>query len=229
MCGRFSLHSDRDKILKQFSLLENQALEFKPSYNIAPSQLIYVICEIPNKDGKISRIMTTMQWGFIPFWSKEKSLTGIINARLETIDNKPAFKQAFKQHRCLIIADGFYEWKPKSSYKQPYYICTKDHSLFAMAGIWSRWKGEKETVDSCAILTIEANKVLDFLHARMPALISSDGYSKWLEPNYRNIEALKLLAKTYPVENLDLFPVDRKVNNFRYNNVDCVKPVSGKE
>lgn len=224
MCGRFTLYSKEEKITKQFSLAGEQMKDFVPSYNIAPSQSIYVIYEaFPDRETSIRKI-ARMQWGLIPFWNKEEAPTGIINARLETVEKKPAFKQVIKHHRCLVVADGFYEWKPKPSYKQPYYICTKDQSLFAMAGIWSHWKNQGKTIDSCAILTIEANKVLAPIHARMPALLSAENYDKWLDPNYQDLEVLKALAKAYPIENLVVFPVDRKVNNFKYNHLDCIKP-----
>ena len=225
MCGRFSLYSDPQKIAKQFSLINFQEPSFIPSYNIAPSQSIYVICNVPSHNNKNEGTIKLMQWGLIPFWTKEEDLAaGIINARLETVDKKPAFRQAIKQHRCLIIADGFYEWKAKIGYKQPYYICTKDNSLFGFAGIWSHWQGTTGTIDSCAILTIPANKTLASIHDRMPAIVKPEHYAKWLDVSYHDMEKLKSLLAPYPEDNLTLYPVSRSVNNFRHNSADCIEP-----
>lgn len=225
MCGRFVLYTRLEKIIKHFSLAKNTGLDFKPSYNIAPLQKIYVICQNLDEVTQKDRTIIPMQWGLIPFWAKEnESSKGIINARLETIEKKPAFKKSISQKRCLIIANGFYEWKKEGKYKQPYFISIKGEEVFGMAGIWSHWTNEKETIKSCAILTIEASKALSPIHNRMPAIINHQDYATWLDPSLNNIEQVKSLAASH--QNLNIFPVSQKVNNSRYNQPDCIDPLS---
>ena len=226
MCGRFALYSEFEKIEGHFSLAKGLKVEFKPSYNIAPLQKIYVICqnfnEVTQED---NRTIIPMQWGLIPFWAKQNELTkGIINARLETVENKPSFKESITRKRCLIIANGFYEWKKEGEYKQPYFISIKGEEVFGFAGIWSRWTNEKEAIESCAILTIEANNALSPIHNRMPAIIVSRDYSTWLDSSFYDIEKVKSLAVSS--QSLNIHPVSQRVNNFRYNQADCIKSLS---
>lgn len=223
MCGRFTLHSEPEKVKAQFGL--SKVPDLPASYNIAPSQQIPVVYEVPTKTAAHTRAMILMQWGFIPWWAKKEQLTpGIINARVETLDKKPAFKQAIRSKRCLILADGFYEWK-SGPIKQPYYIKMKDDSVFGMAGIWDQWQGEKEIINSCAILTVEANESLSPLHARMPAMVEREHYAEWLDPLNHPFEKIKPLLKPYDARSLEITPVSRKVNNVRYNEADCIKPL----
>lgn len=226
MCGRFVLYSELEKVTKHFFLTKNTNLDFKPSYNIAPLQKIYVICQKFNEKAKSEDpTIELMQWGLIPFWAKENELSNsIINARLETVEKKPAFKKSMSQQRCLIIANGFYEWKKEGKQKQPYFISIKGEEVFGMAGIWSRWTNKHETIESCAILTIEANKALLPIHNRMPAIIEARNYSTWLDPTVDDIEKLKSLAASS--QDLNIQPVSQKVNNSRYNQSDCIERLS---
>lgn len=220
MCGRFSLYSNPQKVAKIFSV--NKMFEFEPSYNIAPTQIIPVVCELPDH----VRVVLPMRWGLVPSWQKEGQISSaMINARVETINTKPAFRKAILQRRCLIVTDGFYEWKQGTSPKQPYFIRMKNHNPFGMAGIWERWVGDDKTIDSCAIITLDANKVVERVHNRMPAIISPDEYDNWLNPDITDWDTIHTLLSPYKSNEMEVYPISTMVNNARYNRPDCIEPV----
>jgi putative SOS response-associated peptidase YedK len=223
MCGRYTLYSDPLLVMREFNLAKPPVLQ--ASYNIAPSQIVPVVCEIIAG----GRVLTSMRWGLIPFWTKpnEKPAAHMINARLDTIDEKPAFKKAFQQHRCLIIADGFYEWKSIGKIKKPFYFYRKDKLPFAFAGIWSRWVGSKETIDSCAIITGEPNKIVSSIHDRMPIILNRDAYSDWLDPEMKNQGRLKNILLENKIDNLAAHAVTPAVNNPRFNQAECIQVFEG--
>src|SRR5437868_11014988 len=180
MCGRFTLHS-RDRIkLKGLASLD---LPFEARYNIAPSQSVLSLGDFGS--GLEARLLT---WGLIPSWSTDGK--GFINARAETLEEKPSFSESFRLRRCLIPADGFFEWKRTGREKRPFYFQLNDESQFAFAGIWDQWGGGEESIKSCAIITTEANELIEAIHDRMPAILNTESYEVWLDPKI-NPAALK--------------------------------------
>jgi len=205
MCGRFTLkRSDRIKVggLNHFDLDD-----FIPRYNIAPSQDILTVVE-----GASAREARLLQWGLIPSWSKEAK--GIINARVETIEDKPSFKESFERRRCLILADGFYEWERNGKTSQPYYFQMKDGAPFAFAGIWDRWRSGDRSITSCAIITTTANELLAEIHTRMPVILRPESYDLWLNENSRAAD-LKDLLVPFPATEMTSHPVGYDVNDVK--------------
>lgn len=213
MCGRFSLTTSIEILKDRFDL--KTGFYMKPRYNIAPSQPIPV-CK---KKGEID----FLRWGFIPSFRRNKlqdhknqnqpEFQGFINARSETINEKPAFKFAFEKQRCLILADGFYEWKSEARIKQPYFIRMLDKSPFGIAGIWQE--------DSCAILTKEANPRLALIHSRMPVILREDQYAEWLDPKTNIQRLLILLQDSEKLLNIEIFPVSTRVNHADFDGIEC--------
>lgn len=210
MCGRFAQRTPPKRLAKEFQVAEMPPIEAR--YNIAPTQDILAVRA--SDDG---REITFLRWGLIPSWAKDTSAGArLINARSETVEEKPSFRQAFKQRRCIIPADGFYEWQRTGDKKQPFFFRMCDESPFGFAGLWERWEGEAgEAVNSCAILTTEANEVLRPMHDRMPVILHPEEYSLWLEGDARGRESLVELLRPYPAEEMVGYPVSPLVNNPR--------------
>jgi putative SOS response-associated peptidase YedK len=175
MCGRFTLHTPESRIREAFNLQQSAPLGLTPRYNIAPSQQIPIV-----RDTDAGREMVMAKWGLIPHWSKEaKTKYSTINARIESVAEKPAYRTPFKQRRCLIPADGFYEWKVVDGRKTPHHICMSGGDVFALAGLWDHWEGEGESLESCSIIVMPANEVMKPLHERMPAIIAPAHFDLW--------------------------------------------------
>jgi putative SOS response-associated peptidase YedK len=210
MCGRFAQRTDPKRVAKWFGVEE--APELEPRYNIAPTQEITAVRE--TKDG---REIAFYKWGLIPSWAKDTSMGArLINARSETVREKPAFRQAFKQRRCIIPADGFYEWQRTEGRKQPFFFQMKDESPFGFAGLWEQWKGEEgQVINSCTILTTEANEVLRPVHDRMPVILHPDAYSLWLDHDTRKLEMVVDLLRPYPADEMTSYPVSTLINSPR--------------
>jgi putative SOS response-associated peptidase YedK len=206
MCGRFVLCSPARTIIEEFRI-DNISFEYIPSYNIAPTQNIVIL----KKDG--TRVLTNCQWGFLPSWAKDAGMAHcMINARAETVADKPAFRTAFQNHRCLVIADGFYEWK-KEKVKIPVYIRLRSGKPFGFAGLYSLWVSpEGKEICTCTIITTDANELVASIHDRMPAIISKDNYDLWLDPNEHDINKLLPLLKPYSSHEMQLYEVSKKVN-----------------
>lgn len=210
MCGRFAQRSDPKRLAKQFGLEEVPNLE--PRYNIAPTQDIPAVRE--TEDG---REMSLYKWGLVPSWAKDTTMGArLINARSETVREKPAFRQAFKQRRCIIPADGFYEWQRTEGRKQPFFFQMRDELPFGFAGLWEQWKGEEgEAINSCTILTTEANEVLRPVHDRMPVILHPDDYSLWLDHDVRKLEMVEELLRPYSSKEMFGYPVNPAINSPR--------------
>lgn len=210
MCGRFAQRTDPKRVAKQFGVEDVPELE--PRYNIAPTQEILGVSKIA--DGCE---MTFYKWGLIPSWAKDTSMGArLINARSETVREKPAFRQAFKQRRCILPADGFYEWQRTEGRKQPFFFRMRDESPFGFAGLWEQWKGEEgHVINSCTILTTEANEVLRPVHDRMPVILHPDDYSLWLDHDVRKLEMVEDLLRPYPADEMDSYPVSTLINSPR--------------
>jgi putative SOS response-associated peptidase YedK len=218
MCGRYAQRTDPKKLAKEFKVAEAPAVE--PRYNIAPTQEVLAVNE--TGDG---REMRFFRWGLVPSWAKDTSMGArLINARCETVAEKPAFRQAFKQRRCIIPADGFYEWQRTAGRKQPFFFRMRDERPFSFAGLWERWEGEGgEVINSCAILTTEANEVLRPVHDRMPVILHPDDYELWLGADARELELVKEVLRPYPAEEMIGYPVSSSVNSPRNQGVELVE------
>jgi putative SOS response-associated peptidase YedK len=219
MCGRFTLAQPSKVVQNYFHLKAD--LTITSHYNIAPSQNILVVRQL----SKEMPSFAWHHWGFIPHWmKKDKHPSGWINARIETAASKPVFRQAFQRQRCLIVADGFYEWQKQGRSKQPYYIHPKDTPLFAFAGIWDCWQDEAgHLIESCAILTMEANDLLKPIHERMPVIITPSQFDVWLAPE-RSIKLNDL--SIYPDSAMATYPVGLQVNKTGYDAPDCIMPIN---
>jgi len=225
MCGRFVLMTPGKSLAEHFMLDEAPSLE--PRYNIAPTQPVAMIKQ---KAGTSLRELKMVRWGLIPFWAKEAKMgAGFINARSETAADRPAFRAAFKMRRCLIPADGFYEWKKLEKGKDLYLVVLSDRLPFAFAGLWESWKSfDGELIESCTILTTDANDLVQPIHDRMPAILSPNDYELWLNPEIKTPESLKHILKPFPSEEMIMFPVSGKVNKASYDGADCVEPLIGR-
>lgn len=203
MCGRFTLRNPEGI---KISSIDWYDLDYiVPRYNIAPSQDVLTVVERES-----TREATFLQWGLIPSWSKEAK--GIINARLETIDTKPSFKESFEKRRCLILADGFYEWERNGKISQPYYFRMRDAAPFTFAGIWDRWQWQGRTITSCAIITTTANQLLAEIHHRMPVILPPESHNAWLREDSRAAD-LKELLVPFPAEQMTSHAVSYEVND----------------
>ena len=225
MCGRFTLRTPAHRLAEAFGVdaLPNLA----PRYNIAPTQDVVAI-----RHADDGRELTMLRWGLIPGWAKDPAIGArMINARAETVAEKPSFRAAFRQRRCLIAADGFYEWRttaeaPKAP-KQPYYIRLESDAPFAIAGLWERWRDPAgATIESCTLITTEANAVLAPIHHRMPVILAPADYDAWLEPRPASAAALHDLLRPYPGAAMTAIPIGRHVNNVRNDDPACIEALA---
>jgi putative SOS response-associated peptidase YedK len=210
MCGRFSILNNKTSLEKHFAL--NDSDEFINSYNVTPSDKIPVIRLYEGE-----RQLVNCQWGFIPHWAKDDKFKPI-NAKAETLDEKPFFRSAFKNNRCLIPASGFYEWKGQKGNKQPWYIRLQDSELFAFAGLWDHWQNENKDIDSCTIITTNANAVMASIHQRMPVILDPGQYDIWLNDGDKDVLAPyrgKLIC----------YPVSKKVNKPGSDGEELIRPL----
>jgi putative SOS response-associated peptidase YedK len=217
VCGRFVRYSPPETFAEIFDA--KSTISLPPSYNIAPSQAVLVA---RNREGA-DRELVTLHWGLLPAWAKEpKTGYSTINARAETVATKPTFRSAFRHRRCLIAADGFYEWKRLERTKQPYFIRLKEGQPFAFAGLWERWEREGHLIESCAIIVTEANDLMKAIHDRMPVILSSGDYETWMDPTLKDPEHLSPLLKPYPAAGMEAYPVAPLVNNPRNNKAELI-------
>ena len=218
MCGRFTLSHLAEAIASTFQLSTIPAI--KPRYNIAPTQLIPTI--LPTDTG--DRQLRMLRWGLIPSWAKDPAIGAkLINARSETVAEKPSFRSAFRHRRCLVIADGFYEWQRQEGKKQPFYFRLQNQQPFAFAGLWEHWQDSKgEVIDSCTILTTQANELLQSIHDRMPVILDAKDYDSWLDPAVQKPEQLHHLLKPFSPEAMISYPVSTKVNNPGNDTAECI-------
>lgn len=222
MCGRFSLATEQSIIEDQFDVLIKEELSLR--YNIAPSQNVFVI----GSNGQ-DRIGKYMRWGLVPPWSKDVKIGyKMINARSETIEEKVSFKTPFIKKRCLIISDGFYEWKKNGQEKQPYRFVMKNRRPFAFAGLWECWKQGEKPLFTCTILTTEANKVTEDVHDRMPVILRNDDLNMWLDPNFHKVKELKSLLVPFNEESMEAYEVSNLVNSPFHDVKECLEPLNSK-
>jgi putative SOS response-associated peptidase YedK len=221
MCGRFALTIDPADAEDEFQGVSFPE-KFAPRFNIAPTQAVLAV---PN-DGK--NAADFFLWGLIPSWSKDPAIGNrLINARGETLGEKPAFRGAFKYKRCLIPADGFYEWKtqPGTKTKIPHFIRLRTGKPFAFAGLWDEWlAADGSPVRSCTIVTTTPNELMASIHNRMPVMLQSKDYAEWLDAAPRSADSLKHLVKSYPAELMQAYPVSTLVNSPANDRAECISP-----
>jgi putative SOS response-associated peptidase YedK len=223
MCGRFTLRLNTGEIADHFDA-DPRGIEHPPRFNIAPEDPRGVLMIGWARDEE-RRALAEARWGLLPRWVDDPDdFPTLINARAETAGEKPSFRNAFRKRRCLIPADGFYEWLPLNGRKQPYFIRRKDDAPFAFAGLWEHWSGDGRSIDSCAILTCAPNDVVGEIHDRMPVILPEEHYDHWLRPETWAGDPGELLAPyPDPDEEFEAYPVSRRVNDPTYDAPELVE------
>ncbi len=222
MCGRFTRTTPPERFATLFDA--TGVVDLHPSYNIAPSQNILAARNTP--DG--GRELVALHWGLVPHWSKGPDPKySMINARADSLATKPAFRDPYKRRRCLIAADGFYEWRKLDDSKQPYYIRLRGGQPFAFAGLWDHWEAEGAApIESCTIITCDANALVAGIHERMPVILPPRLYTAWMDPKVAGGAALSALLKPYPDTLMDAYPVGRGVNSPKNDSPELIEAIS---
>jgi putative SOS response-associated peptidase YedK len=228
MCGRYSQTQPAAAIAEHFAL--DALPPIQPRYNIAPTQPVSVVrttLEQPQRQHSF------LLWGLIPSWAKDPAIGNrLINARSETVSEKPSFRAAFKRRRCLIVADGFYEWQTRSDRKtkQPYYIRLRDHTPFGFAGLWEHWQDPNGSeIETCTILTTGPNALMEPIHSRMPVILEPADYDSWLDSSYYNPGDLQAMLRPFDSEALERYAVSTTVNRPSNDIAECLEPLGGEE
>jgi putative SOS response-associated peptidase YedK len=226
MCGRFVSSSPPDEIAKYFGVEEVSESVLEPNFNVAPSLDIYTVLET----GGVRRL-EPIHWGLVPIWAKDMKIGNrMINARAESLADKNAYKRAFRKRRCIIPADGFYEWRkiPGQKTKQPYYITRTDGEPFAFAGLWEVWRGpdrDQDPIASCTIITGEPNDKMSEIHDRMPVMLPPSAWDQWLDPEVDDLDLLGRFLVPAPSELIRIHAVSTEVNNVRNQGPQLTDPV----
>lgn len=225
MCGRFTLRAPASQIAEQFALFDVPALT--PRYNIAPTQPVPVVRLQPGGGEQPQRELVHLHWGLIPPWADDPAIGNrMINARCESVAAKPAYRAALRRRRCLVVADGFYEWKETGRGKQPYFVHLAGDRPFAFAGLWESWQGAHHSyVESCTLLTGEPNELLRPIHNRMPVIVAPGEYQRWLDVSLQDPERLAPLLVPYLAAEMRARPVGRYVNNPQNDDSQCIEAV----
>ena len=219
MCGRFTVRSNANVIANEFVL--SGLVDLIPHFNIAPTQLVAAVRSL---DGPRELVM--LRWGLVPPWATELSIgSRMINARSETVATKPSFKKSFQSRRCLVVADGFYEWQKIDDKKQPFFIRLKSARPFGFAGLWERNDRTGQPVETCTIITTTANEMMVPLHERMPVIIPPEQYDLWLDPEVQDVTQLERLLQPFPSEEMTAYPVSTLVNSPKNDLAECVVPL----
>lgn len=222
MCGRFAFYSPREAITELFDVEFPLALE--PRFNISPTQYVVALRQQQNEAREFMIEPTLLRWGLIPSWAKDPRIGNrMINARAETVDTKPSFRAAFKRRRCIVLADGFFEWRRTDDGKTPYFISMKNRRPFAIAGLWERWSGGDAAIESCTIITTVANRMMNKLHDRMPVVLSTENSRLWIDAANSSREALLSLLVPADDNSLQYWEVSRSVNNSRNEGPELIE------
>lgn len=226
MCGRYTLTSPAQAIADVFGIDGEiaAAASGPPRYNVAPGQDVWIVRA--DRTGR-HRELASVRWGLVPSFAETPSPAAtMINARAETAATKPAFRKPFRRRRCIVPADGFFEWQRRSGGSQPYLIGNRDHRPFGMAGLWDVWRGAgDERIESCTILTTAPNQLVSPLHDRMPVILAPDDFALWLDPREADVERLTAVLRTAPSEELEIHAVSTRVNDTRNDDPECLTPV----
>jgi putative SOS response-associated peptidase YedK len=223
MCGRYTITVTEEELMLRF-MLEESTPFYAPRYNVAPSQLVPAVIN----DGEENKLVQ-LRWGLIPFWAKDAKIGyKMINARVETVAEKPAYRTSLKTKRCIIPADGFYEWKITEDGKQPMRILMKSGELFGMAGLYDTWESpEGEKISSCTIITTSPNKTMEGIHDRMPIILRTQDEATWLDRSIQDVRLLQdLIIKPYPDVEMRVYPVTKAVGNVKNDSPENIKEVS---
>lgn len=225
MCGRFVQFSSLRTLEANFPI-DAIAADVKPNYNVAPTQEVLAIIH------QTDRRLEKLRWGLVPSWAKNVSgASRLINARAETAAYKPSFRAAFKRRRCLIMADGYYEWQGEKGNKQPYYIALPSKRPFAFAGLWETWQrqnapGDEPIYKSCTILTTAASESIQDIHHRMPVILKPEIYDNWLDPNIQEADRLENILQHHLVRSMQYYPVSKLVNRVQHNSAENISPLT---
>lgn len=246
MCGRYASSRRPEDLVEEFEIDKVETKEtLAPDYNVAPTKQVYAVLQRPSDDAPAERQLRTLTWGLVPFWAKDPSIgSKMINARMETVHEKPAFRRAFAARRCLLPADGYFEWyateqrtKAGKPLKQPFFIHPADGGVMAMAGLYEIWRDPTRDEDdphrfrwTCTVLTTTAEDAVGHIHDRMPLLVEPDRYAAWLDPSSSDVDDLKGLLVPAAPGRLEAYPVSTAVNSVRNNGpelLDPLDPVTG--
>ncbi len=224
MCGRYVLQSDLSFLQQRFKFLDAE-LEHRPRYNIAPTQQVLTVTNNGERRGQL------MRWGLVPFWAKDLKVGyRMINAKSETLAQRPAFRAAFRKRRCLVLADGFYEWRKEGKARIPMFIHLKSNEPFALAGLWETWKSpEGDTVRSCTIITTGPNDIIAPIHNRMPVILTQESEALWLDPLTEDPSALTHLLTPAPPELMETYQVSSLVNSVKNDTPEILASSYGYE
>ncbi|MDX1425850.1 MAG: SOS response-associated peptidase [Kiloniellales bacterium] len=224
MCGRYVLKANLPEIARMLGIEPGGGAALAPRYNIAPTQAVPAC----RADAGGERRLVDLRWGLVPRWAKDAKVAyRMINARAETVAEKPAFRDAFRRRRCLLPADGYYEWKRAGTRKQPYYLSRRDGSPFCFAGLWERWqRGDAEPIESCAIITTAADGLAADIHDRMPVILDEGDFARWLDPALDDTAALAPLLAPRAPDGMTYVPVSTLVNNPRVDEPRCITPLA---
>lgn len=222
MCGRYRLTRSQKQLMEEFDAYGE--VEVSPRYNIAPTQPVVTIRQDVREP---IRKLSMMRWGLIPSWAKDPSLGyKTINARSETVATTASFREPFRSRRCLIPADGFYEWKMNGKTKQPYCFEVKGGKLFAFAGLWDEWRNPQgELIESCSILTTTPNSLLADIHDRMPVILNPENYDLWMDPGFRDLASVSRMLRPFESAQMRRYPVSTRVSHVQNDDADCAKPL----
>jgi putative SOS response-associated peptidase YedK len=224
MCGRINLIAAPEQIKESFDLQDS--LDFQTSYNITPGQnILAIVLSDESIASEHHNQAVQFLWGLIPSWAKDRKIShSLINARAETLSEKPSFRSAFKHRRCIIPATGFFEWQQTELGKQAYHLTRIDQQLFGFAGLWEHWEQDGETLYSCTIVTREANALMQSIHTRMPVILKPQHYCQWLD-HHASIDQLQAMLAHDGYDGITAVPVSNWVNNPRHNDAKCIEPV----
>ncbi|PLT33677.1 SOS response-associated peptidase [Bacillus sp. V5-8f] len=221
MCGRYNLFSELKTIAERFQVMNSEVLELVPRYNIAPGEDIMAV-----RCGENGNYASLLRWGLIPAWAKDSKIGyKMINARAETLHEKSTFKRLLNRKRCLIVADGFYEWKKEEKGKQPYHIHLKNQEPFGFAGLWDEWEHQGQIVQTCTIITTQANELMKDIHHRMPVILTRESEEAWLDEAELSVPELNGLLVPYKPTEMLAYPISTFVNNARNEGKEILNPL----